>query len=346
MKNIVLDMEQFLKIYPYHRVAFPKCQYVPQLNQYWEKISRLNSILDNYNTRQGLGRYGLDKVTMSNEKGKGRIVRQTSYKEYNLALTASVKKEEHELKNLGYHIDEGAPKSRYAQHIRKYHLYGFKEDARPSITETPTRKSSTISFTRTPVNAMRQPEVADARSIINEIRASKPISPSLSLSPPKETTPSTSDGRDSLDASLPKEESYEEQAKDIAEWLQKGIKKGYYENLKDAIIQEHEKGKSAEHKSGRKRKHKKKQKETSDSFSSDEEDQTEKDKKRRRKKKKHRKIHNTSDDSSGEEKEKEKKKKKKKKKLKCRRVSSTSSSSTEEERYEKERKAKSKKSKK
>ena len=349
MEEIVIDMEQFLEIYPYHRVAFPECQYVPKLNQYWEKISRLNTILNDYNIRQGLGKYGLDKVTMSNEKGKGRVVRQTCYKEYNMALTSQNSKGgTHGLDNLGYHIDEGAPKSRYALHIRKYHLYGFKANNRANTTETPTRKSRGIFFTRTPTNTMRKPETADARSVINRIRAHKMISTPEETSLPRvffseENTPPAVDDNSS-DASLPKEESPDEQVKkDMTEWFQQGIKKGYVDGLKDAIINNYKKGGMENQKSERRRKHKKKQKKASVSSSSDEDDQIEKLRKKGRRKRKYKEITSTSDDSSDEE---QVKKKKKKKKMRQRTSSTSNTSSEEEKQKKKSMKGKGKKSKK
>lgn len=178
VEEMVWDMEQFLKVYPFHRVAFPECQFVPQQERIWDKIARINSVLEKYNQRQGFSRYPLNKVTMQYSKQKkSLVVRQTSYREYNDAIRANphLGDEAGDTYNqLGYHIDEGAPKRRYAQHIRKFHRYGFNDhNPRPRIPSPEPERSSRIFFARNPVNKMKSPKVVDARMVINKIKSDK-----------------------------------------------------------------------------------------------------------------------------------------------------------------------------
>ena len=178
MEDIVLDIEDFLKDYPSHRVALPECQYAPQLEQYWDKIARLNTILDDYNLRQGFNSYSLHKTTMQYSKQKkSLVVRQSSYREFNNALRYQKSSKTPESNQLGFYIDEGAPKTRYAQHIRKFHKYGFNDSIAivgPSAGSWhPHKRSSTIFFARNPVNKMKDPKTADARLIINKIKSTE-----------------------------------------------------------------------------------------------------------------------------------------------------------------------------
>ena len=172
VEDIVMDIEDFLKDYPFHRVAFPECLFVPQQEEIWDKVARINTILGNYNKRQGFDRYPLHKVAMYwNTNTKAFTVRQTSYREYNQDLTASQGRADHNANNLGYHIDEGAPKRRYAQHIRNFHKYGFNENKERPINQLPPQRiSNTVYFAGNPVNKMKSPKEADARVVINMIK--------------------------------------------------------------------------------------------------------------------------------------------------------------------------------
>ena len=138
--DIVDDIGLFLKGYPFHRVAFPECLFVPEQEHLWNKVHQINNVLKEYNEKQGFDRYSLFKTAQQYSKSKGmHVVRQSSYREYNKAIARG-----EDGTGLGYYLDEGAPKRRYAQHIRMFHRYGFNTspldgkgfpDSRPSSKE-------------------------------------------------------------------------------------------------------------------------------------------------------------------------------------------------------------------
>ena len=226
MEDIVLDMEAFLRDYPSHRVAFPECQYVPKLERYWDKIAQLNTILNKYNLRQGFNSYPLHKTTMQYSKQKkSLVVRQSSYKEFNDALKKHGAGQVDDIGQLGYHIDEGAPKTRYAQHIRRFHKNGFNDMNPSARSYDQPKRSSTIFFGRNPVNKMKNPKAADARMVINKIRADKELEKRADSEDWAKKKQSTADKvqTPSFDVSYRAEE-----------WLQYGNERGYINTLMQA----------------------------------------------------------------------------------------------------------------
>lgn len=289
VEEIVWDMEQFLKVYPFHRVAFPECQFVPQQERIWDKIARINAVLNSYNLRQGFARYPLHKVTMQYSKQKkSLVVRQTSYREYNNAVRAASEQSrdntEDKHSNLGYHIDEGAPKRRYAQHIRRFHLNGFNANIpRPRVSSPEPKRSSIISFARNPVNKMKSPKVSDARVVINKIKADKmreeqenPPAPSAINSYHTDISIEDTAANPQLpeSSSSNKPEQLLNQT-ELKEWIQTGRNSGYL-SIITKLIKKNEK---------QKRGKKRYRSESSDSSDSDEEKRRRKVQKRSNKKK-------------------------------------------------------------
>lgn len=296
VEEIVWDMEHFLRVYPYHRVAFPECQYVPQQERIWDKIARINTVLNSYNLRQGFAKYPLHKVTMQYSKQKkSLVVRQTSYREYNNAIRAASEQPTNDAgdihSQLGYHIDEGAPKRRYAQHIRRFHLNGFNDSIpRPRVLSPEPERSSTISFARNPVNKMKSPKEIDARMVINKIRSDKMnleqenrsiVASSQAID--SNLADSSSISKNDQAASLPqlaessssKQPEQEMTKAGMNDWLEKGQNTGYL-SIITKLIKEKEK---------QKRGKKRKRSESSDSSDSDSEKRRRKVKKRKNKKK-------------------------------------------------------------
>lgn len=297
MEDIVLDMEQFLKNYPSHRVAFPECQFVPKLESSWDKIAKLNSILNDFNLRQGFNRYALHKVTMMYSKQKkGLVVRQTSYREYNNAIRNNNNHDD--VNSLGYHIDEGAPKTRYAQAIRRFHLHGFNDHSpRPSAQTPAQEKGNKIFFAQNPVNKMKDPQSVDAREIINKIKrdnknqetATKDSSPIMNLEEQEEND-SIMDDKVTQEETEPLAEK-----SDLKEWLDQGTSKGYLKTFKKLVLQKQrskEKRKRRESSSsssesedkdkGRNKRHRKKRRESSSDTDSDKQDNRNRRHRRRR----------------------------------------------------------------
>lgn len=168
MENTVLDMERFMINYPSNRVAFPECQYVPQLELHWDKIAKLNTILNDYNLRQSFNSYSLHETTMQfSKQKKSLVVRQSRYREFNDDLKKAGHSTNQDFSNLGYHIDEGAPKTMFVQHIRKLHKYGFNDGEISGESSNNSRYqhkiSSTIFVARNLINKMKDPKTVDAR---------------------------------------------------------------------------------------------------------------------------------------------------------------------------------------
>jgi hypothetical protein len=260
VEDIVMDMEDFLKDYPFHSVAFPECLFVPQQEKIWDKIARINTILGNYNKRQGFDRYPLHKIALQVSKNtKALNVRQCSYREFNKALTAPGGKKDHNGNNLGYHIDEGAPKRRYAQHIRKFHKFGFNDHKPRPINQLPPKRiSKTVYFAGNPVNKMKNPKVVDARIVINKIKQnSGKGSANLKVEddhelPVHEVGDKSKDleGNEEEDEVQIIEPAVQDTVKKVAlgKWLDQGKENGYLKAIQELIASKQDEAKNMKRK--------------------------------------------------------------------------------------------------
>ena len=105
---VISYLENFMQDFPDHQLALPTCQFAPELHESFDKIARLNIMLDDYNTRQGFTKYSLHKSTIPSFK-----VKPSLWKEFN------------EGKGLGRTIED---KSKYTSFIQKFHNYGFRKE--------------------------------------------------------------------------------------------------------------------------------------------------------------------------------------------------------------------------
>ena len=119
---VISYLENFMQDFPDHQLALPTCQFAPELHESFDKIARLNIMLDDYNTRQGFTKYSLHKSTIPSFK-----VKPSLWKEFN------------EGKGLGRTIED---KSKYTSFIQKFHKYGFRKEGQlnqPRATSTLAR---------------------------------------------------------------------------------------------------------------------------------------------------------------------------------------------------------------
>ena len=231
VEHVVFDMETFLKDYPFHRVAFPECLFVPDQEKIWDKIAKINHVLADYNYRQGFDRYPLYKVAQSYCKRKGTYtVRQTSYWEFNQGLSQSNNRGSKQ-SSKGYHLDEGAPKQRFAKFIRTFHSAGFNEksDRGPTKQSMPS-VSNKVFCVANPGNIMKSPECVDARAVINNIRH-------RNQNKPQDTTENASYEEEQEVAQIQHRDSMTETKDDLVSWIKQGKDSGYF-NLYDEAVKE------------------------------------------------------------------------------------------------------------
>lgn len=247
VENIVDDMETFLKVHPFHRVAFPECLFVPEQEHLWDKVHHVNLILKSYNERQGYDRYSLFKIAQQYSKAKGMYtVRQTSYREFNRA-----EDDGKDGSGLGYYLDEGPPKRRYAKHIRKFHKYGFspKKKVEIPLANIKERGASGSSLYQPQGKMLKAfPELKkalpDARDIITKMRLNRGVSPpsqSNVVVIPK-TSGAAGDGAEvsveslegNTDYTAPEDDDYtpqddqeEHMKEDMIAWISYGAVSGY-----------------------------------------------------------------------------------------------------------------------
>ena len=157
LKRIALAISDEIAKHPQHKVAFPSLHFVPQQQQFWDKIGHFNNFLRDLNIKNGLNPYNLHKTTMRKVKGKGMKVTQTSWKEFN------------NNKGKGYHIDSHV-NVRYVKFIKTYHLRGFK-DKESGGSKVPNSTDSMKHLF--PSQLMRHPTERDVREILNDIKSVK-----------------------------------------------------------------------------------------------------------------------------------------------------------------------------
>lgn len=152
----VLRIEEVLKRYPQHKVAFPTCPFMPELNDCFEKVGNFNNMLRDYQIHHNMGPYNLHKSLMRKKKGKGMLVSQEAFKEFR------------DGKGKGYHIDKSY-EHKYVKFIKNYHLHGFMDSKSARRIPAP---NDTVRHLF-PEQRMYHPVEVDVRQRLNNIRSRK-----------------------------------------------------------------------------------------------------------------------------------------------------------------------------
>ena len=228
VERLVFDMETYLKDYPFHRVAFPECLFVPEQERIWDKIAKINAVLADYNHRQGFDRYPLYKVAQTYCKRKGSsTVRQTSYLEFNRGLTQTGSNNS----NKGYHLDEGAPKKRFAKFVRTFHSKGFHADSKTKDTGKPQESISNKVFcVANPGNIMRSPGKVDARTVINSIRQRNQTTIKTD-----EVVNATEEHNTEEEHEVAQTQQNDDLQEDMKKWITHGMDTGFFNFYEEAV---------------------------------------------------------------------------------------------------------------
>ena len=158
MKEIARSIKDTAQQYPQHKVAFPTLQFVPDQEAYFDKIGEFNIFLREENIDMGMSAYNLHKTTMIHKKGKGMVVSQKAWKEFNTN------------RGKGFHIDISHWDG-YVKIIKTFHLCGFRDQKSARNSSAPRLS---VELQSTPKQKpLIHPKAFDMRGTLNDIKSRK-----------------------------------------------------------------------------------------------------------------------------------------------------------------------------